>query len=316
MKVEEIIMVIKVDIKSNIMGNNKRIRIEYIIGKVDNDLNGDGSDWIGRVGGWCVDGMNEVKVVGKVDKKMKVRVINKIGKSKCCVIDEGVKVYDSNGCEVGRGDSSKYRCNDSECSGWCRGGEGEEESGEGGSDKKYVGMGDNCCGNGCRSREVIDSGKVGCNGVVYRVDKNSECGRCEDEVDCDCERGGGGYDKWNDKYIVIGGKSIEVNFNDSCIRVVYKDIESEYSDNYDCEVGVIGGNGKLIEGVGYYCMGGMVMRGYKDGVFNVCGSEYGSNGLYVWESMKKDIKSSILLDEESDDDSGWNELFYKFSFGK
>lgn len=107
-------MVIKLDIKTNIMANNKTITIEYIIAKLDNDFNPDGSDWIPRVPAWCVDAMNELKVLRKVDKKMKLTVINKIAKSKCCLIDDGLKVYDSNGCEVPRADSSKYRCNDTE----------------------------------------------------------------------------------------------------------------------------------------------------------------------------------------------------------
>jgi hypothetical protein len=107
-------MVIKLDIKTNIMANNKTITIEHIIGKLDNDFNPDNSDWIPRVPAWCVDAMNELKVLRKVDKKMKLTVINKIAKSKCCLIDDGLKVYDSNGCEVPRADTSKYRCGDIE----------------------------------------------------------------------------------------------------------------------------------------------------------------------------------------------------------
>lgn len=62
------------------MANNKTITIEHIIGKLDNDFNPDGSDWIPRVPAWCVDAMNELKVLRKVDKKMKLTVINKIAK--------------------------------------------------------------------------------------------------------------------------------------------------------------------------------------------------------------------------------------------
>lgn len=62
------------------MANNKTITIEHIIAKLDNDFNPDGSDWIPRVPAWCVDAMNELKVLRKVDKKMKLTVINKIAK--------------------------------------------------------------------------------------------------------------------------------------------------------------------------------------------------------------------------------------------
>ena len=33
--------------------------------------------------------------------------------------------------------------------------------------------------NGTRTREVIDTGKVGCNPVVYTVHNNTECPRCQ-----------------------------------------------------------------------------------------------------------------------------------------
>lgn len=140
-------MVIKLDIKTNIMANNKTITIEHIIGKLDNDFNPDGSDWIPRVPAWCVDAMNELKVLRKVDKKMKLTVINKIAKSKCCLIDDGLKVYDSNGCEVPRADTSKYRCGDTESAPSSTGGQAEDESPERATNKDYLGMPDDCCPN-------------------------------------------------------------------------------------------------------------------------------------------------------------------------
>ena len=50
------------------MANNKTITIEHIIAKLDNDFNPDNSDWIPRVPAWCVDAMNELKVLRKVDR--------------------------------------------------------------------------------------------------------------------------------------------------------------------------------------------------------------------------------------------------------
>ena len=252
-------MIIKLDIKTNIMANNKTITIEHIIGKLDNDFNPDGSDWIPRIPAWCVDAMNELKVLRKVDKKMKLTIINKIAKSKCCLIDDGLKVYDSNGCEVPRADTSKYRCGDTESAPSSTGGQAEDESPERATNKDYLGMPDDCCPNGSRTREVIDTGKVGCNPVVYTVHNNTECPRCQHEVHSHCQTPRGGYDKSNHNYILIGGNTIELNFNDTCITVVYKDIETQYSDNYHCEIPVIPANGKLIQGLTYYCMARMLM---------------------------------------------------------
>ena len=44
-----------------------------------------------------------------------------------------------------------------------------DESPERATNKDYLGMPYDCCPNGSRTREVIDTGKVGCNPVVYTV---------------------------------------------------------------------------------------------------------------------------------------------------
>lgn len=287
--------------------------MEHIIAKIDNDFNPDGSDWIPRVAAWCVDAMNELKVLRKVDKKIKLTVVDKIAKSKCCLIDDGIKVYDSNGCEVPRIDTSKYNCKDNIVSV-----DDADESSTGGQtqQKDYLGMPADCCPNGSRTREIIDTGKVGCNPVVYTEHVNTDCPRCQTATYSRCAPPRRGYTQANRNYILIDGKTIELNFDDTCITVIHKEVETQYSDNYHCEVPVIPNNGKLIQGLAYYCMAKMLMRGYKHPVFNLAASQYGTNPFYLWESMKKDIKTSILLDEQSDDDSGWKEYFYNFTFHK
>ena len=69
---------------------------------------------------------------------MKPTVINKIAKSKCCLIDDGLKVYDSNGCEVPRADSSKYRCNDTESTPSSTGSSGGRKVRKRATDKKTI----------------------------------------------------------------------------------------------------------------------------------------------------------------------------------
>lgn len=286
--------------------------MEHIIAKIDNDFNPDGSDWIPRVAAWCVDAMNELKVLRKVDKKIKLTVIDKIAKSKCCLIDDGIKVYDSNGCEVPRADTSKYNCKDIiELNNTDSPSTGEQTQ-----TKDYLGMPADCHPNGSRTREVIDSGKIGCNPVVYTEHNNTECPRCQTSTYSQCAPPRRGSDQVNHNYILVDGKTIELNFDDVCITVIHKEVETQYSDNYHCDVPVIPNNGKLIQGLAYYCMAKMLMRGYKHPVFNLAASQYGTNPFYLWETMKKDIKTSILLDEQSDDDSGWNEYFYNFTFSK
>lgn len=290
------------------MPNNTSISVEHIIAKIDNDFNPDNSDWIPRVAAWCVDAMNELKILRKIDKKTKLTVINRIAKSKCCLIDDGLKVYDSNGCEVPRATEGKCSCSDDEISSSSTGGES--------TNKDYLGMPKDCHPSSTRTTEVIDTGKVGCNHSVYTLHKNTDCPRCQHEVHSDCISPRGWSNKSKHNYIISDGNTIELNFDDTCITIVNKEVETKYSDAYHCEIPVIPNNGKLIQGLAYYCMSRMLMRGYKHPVFNLNASQYGTNPFYLWESMKKDIKTSVALDEQEDDDSGWNEFFYNYTFPK
>ena len=40
--------------------------MESIIAKIDNDFNPDNSDWINRVPAWCVDAMQQLKILSVV----------------------------------------------------------------------------------------------------------------------------------------------------------------------------------------------------------------------------------------------------------
>ena len=55
--------------------------------------------------------MNELKVLRKVDKKMKLTVINKIAKSKCCLIDDGLKAVSYTHLDVYKRQVKYFRVN-------------------------------------------------------------------------------------------------------------------------------------------------------------------------------------------------------------
>ena len=56
------------------MSNKSNTNIERIIAKIDNDFNPDNSDWIPRIGAWCIDAMSMLNVTPKEKKKIKVPV--------------------------------------------------------------------------------------------------------------------------------------------------------------------------------------------------------------------------------------------------
>lgn len=282
--------------------------MEYIIAKIDNDFNPSDSDWIPRVGSWCTDALNQLKLLRKVPKKRKLTVSNRIAKSKCCLDDDDLKVYDNNGCEIPRIDESYCGCNDTDSS----------STGDGNESEQAIvndGMPVDCNPNGSRTREVIDTGKVGCNPDVVALTNNTRCPRCSHTVISACDATlRRGNDERN--YILADGNTIELNFDADCITIVNKEVETKYSDYYHCEVPVIPNNGILIETLTYYCMYKMLCRNYKHPVFNLMQSQYGTNPYYEWKSRMSDAKTSVLLDEQNEDNDSWRDMFYNATFPK
>lgn len=253
-----------------------KITVEHIIAKIDNDFNPDNSDWIPRVAAWCVDAMNQLKVLRTVDKKRTLTVNNRIAKSACCLGDD-VRIYDSNGCEIARADKSCNDCNNSPTGG------------------------QECAPNGSGTREVIVLDNPEYATFAEHVNTVVERERHNVTTLKSAPRRGRNY--------VIDGLTIELNFDDTSITIVNKEVETKYSDYYHCDVPVIPNNGILAEALAYYCMYKMLCRGYKHPVFNLAASQYGTNPYYMWMQLKEKAKTSITLDQQGDDNGAWRRFF-------
>ena len=267
------------------MINNSKITIEHIIAKIDNDFNPDNSDWIPRVAAWCTDAMSQLKVLNKVDKAVKYTVKDKIVKSPCC-FDSIIKVLDENGCEIKKADGAN----------WCEG----CTSSTGGVEQSSANQ--DCNPNGSKTREVVYNPDAK-EDVVFTTHVNTIIER----------------DRHNVKVInvipnikrsyIVSGNTIELNFNTSFITVVSKQVETIYSDYYKCEIPVIPNNGLLAEALAYYCMYKMLCRGYKHPVFNLHASQYGTNPYDMWMRLKDKAKTSVINDNQGDDNGEWHRFF-------
>ena len=76
------------------MQNNVSTNVERIIAKIDNDFNPDNSDWIPRVGAWCIDAMSQLDVLRTKKTKKKVTVSDRIAYLECPINVD--KVTDEN----------------------------------------------------------------------------------------------------------------------------------------------------------------------------------------------------------------------------
>ena len=262
------------------MLNNTSTNVERIIAKIDNDFNPDNSDWIPRVGAWCIDAMSMINCLCTERKKLKLAVIERIAKSPCPINDKNIKVYDENGCEVKKA-NNKRACSECPSTGQI------EES---------------------KTTELSDTAGL--------YETNNPIAEAPDylvaeTLNTDKEWPGRyrineynlGQKKTCDRnYVIEGCYNIELNFNTKCITVEYDAIKC-VPTSYGCDMPAIPNNGILIEALVYYCMYKMLCRGYKHPVFNLQASQYGTNPFWLWQQLKEEARRSILAKHfDSDED--------------
>lgn len=260
--------------------NNVNTNVERIIAKIDNDFNPDNSDWIPRIGAWCIDAMSMLNCLPTVKKKEKITVNDKIAVSACPINDINIKVYDSNGCEIKEASNSKCSCGDSST-------------------------------GGVQQSETTE---LSISALLYETDNpiaNAPDYIVAETLNADKEWPGRyrinefNYANGNNKernYVVVDCNKIELNFDTDCIIIEYDAIKTE-TTSLGYELPVIPNNGLLIEALVYFCMYKMLCRGYKHPVFNLQASQYGTNPYYIWLQLKEEARRSVISNRfDSDDD--------------
>lgn len=286
--------------------------VEHIIAKIDNDFNFDNTDWIPRVIAWCIDAMSQLKVLSVEYKKRKVSVNNRIVKLPCPINEQGLKVYDSRGCEVDRlkRGASCPSCYSStgDMRGETEAFEQEQPSNNNNSvENKQLSNGSNTI----TLSMVKDAARALNDSLAMSVPTSVPA---EQHIVIDSYKN----DNIERNYVLVDDCTIELNFDDTYITIESKELKTEYSNVYDCDVPVIPNNGILIEAITYYCVYKMLCRGIKHPVFNL--SANGATNPYIlWNSMKDKAKTSVIIDRQqiSDKDSkAWQSYFYNFTFPK
>lgn len=276
------------------MQNKTVTNIERIIAKIDNDFNPDNSDWIPRVGAWCIDAMSMLDCLCTKRTKKTISVKNRIAYVGCPINNMNIKVYDSNGCEIKEANDNKCGCNNPS------------------------------------TGEVEKSKTTKISTAVSRYEANAPIAKVPDyllaETLNDKEWPGryrinefnyaNGQQNINKNYVVTGCDKIELNFDAKCIILEYDTIETTQTQ-FGCELPVIPNNGILIEALTYYCMYKMLCRGYKHSVFNLAASQYGTNPYYIWTQLKDEAKRSVIanrVDTDEDISKMFRSAFYIDTF--
>ena len=263
------------------MLNNVNTNVERIIAKIDNDFNPDNSDWIPRVGAWCIDAMSQLNVLRTKRKRKKLTVKDRIAYSDCPINNANIKVYDSNGCEIK--EANEAQC----CSNSSSTGDFASET----SDTITELTPDTI--------DIVNTGRANSANYVLAETENDKYPfryNIHHYV-----LGNNNIQERN--YVLVDCDKLEINFDTDYIFIETEYIETVCSDLFNCELPVIPNNGLLIEAIVYYCIYKMLCRGYKHPVFNLNASQYGTNPYYIWTQLKEEARRSVLINRlDSDED--------------
>lgn len=249
---------------------NKYTTVERIIAKIDNDFNPNNSDWIPRVGAWCVDVMQQLDVLLTDKVKKKLTVKDRIARSECCLSNLDLKVYDKNGCIIPEAGNKSGCCAN------------HSSTGENSKDAylhemlthRTVEIEER------NVEETVDMRSTRINSKDYPARYNVvEIYKTNSNI--------------NKNYVISGGYTIELNFDADYIFIEYDTIKM-ITGNDGIQYPAIPDNGKLIECIVYYCMYKMLCRGYKHPVFNLAASQYGTNPYFIYTQLKEEAKRSII----------------------
>lgn len=271
------------------MLNNPNTNIERIIAKIDNDFNPDNSDWIPRVGPWCIDAMSMMNALRKEVKRKRLSVNERIAYSDCPIDKYNLKVYDSNGCKLK--EATREKC----CINSLSTGEVPIDNitpttisaVANNNDKQFI----NAHADTFNKKEYTNRYNV-TNKVIMQSNNNRN-------------------------YVIVDCDKLELNFDTNYIFIEQEMIVTEISNVYGCELPVIPNNALLIEALVYYCMYKMLCRGYKHPVLNLHASQYGTNPKYEFEQLKPKVERSIINNAQKDIDIDiWWSAFYLQTFGR
>lgn len=260
--------------------NKTNTNVERIIAKIDNDFNPDNSDWIPRVGAWCIDAMSMIDCLCLERKKVKLAVKDRIAISSCPIDNNGIKVYDSNGCKIKEAGDAQNGC-DCSSTGGVQKSETTELSTSAGL---YETNNPIATAPDYLVAETLNADKEWPG--RYRINEYNL-----------------GQDNTKERnYVLVDCNKIELNFDTDCIVIEYDAVKTEPT-SLGYELPVIPNNGVLIEALVYYCMYKMLCRGYKHPVFNLQASQYGTNPYYIWTQIKEEARRSVLANQfDSDED--------------
>lgn len=151
----------------------RRISIQRLVGKVDNDFNIPESDWIPRVAAWTIDALSQLKVLPMEKKRRTLEVSERIALFPCEITASELNVYDKYGNEIANGAESKCGNSKNSCNKCTNSSTGGQE--------QTIGV-TNVHANDWATSTILDNVQINPEGHMYYLEGNS----IELNFDTDC----------------------------------------------------------------------------------------------------------------------------------
>lgn len=273
------------------MLNNKGISLDRLIAKIDNDFNPNNSDWIPRVGAWCIDALGMIGATRTKTIEKEYNVYNRIAR-----IDEHLVAgnFDVYNCCHKRLDEGKQNC----CAKCCK----RTQCPSTGAQLQDI-TPDTVSAlfnNQANEAPNIVAQQINTKNYPYRYNYYP-VGACAKVYN----------------YILVDPHTIELSYDECKIYIVTEGIETSKDNSYGVELPVIPDNAYILEALTYYCMYKMLCRGYQHPVFNLAASQYGTNPYYMWMQLKDKARTSYINQSQGNIDAGtdlFKSAFYITTF--
>ncbi len=142
----------------------RRISIQRLVGKVDNDFNIPESDWIPRVAAWTIDALSQLKVLPMEKKRRTLEVSERIALFPCKITASELKVYDKYGNEITNGAESKCGNSKNSCNKCTNSSTGGQE--------QTIGV-TNVHADNWATSTILDNVQISPEGHMYYLEGNS-----------------------------------------------------------------------------------------------------------------------------------------------
>ena len=142
----------------------RRISIQRLVGKVDNDFNIPESDWIPRVAAWTIDALSQLKVLPMEKKRRTLEVSERIALFPCEITASELKVYDKYGNEIANGAESKCGNSKNSCNKCTNSSTGGQE--------QTIGV-TNVHADNWATSTILDNVQISPEGHMYYLEGNS-----------------------------------------------------------------------------------------------------------------------------------------------